>query len=334
MQSQFDDGAPAGLHQYGESEWLRALDDDAIDAILTAPRPAPSPMDQVLLRQLGGASARHPVDAAAFRFRDAGSTSTSPKGGVVGARLRDRSLHNLVEHHLQGVSHDHVDGRGRVVDEAHRSLDDLVARFERPALNLARRILRDEGLAEDVVQEVFLAVWRRPGAFDPAKASFASWLMSMVHHKAVDVVRRERVRPRLPTDVEEHRAFVRDQVADAADEACLRDFRARVRAALSSLPLPQREVLVLAYFGGYTQSQIAARTGTPLGTVKTRSAAGMRTVREQLGFLAPSTPAPAAPSGAEPAVAGRIPVPRVPRTASPSAQHGPAVLVSVPPPGD
>ena len=243
-----------------------------------------------------------------------------------------KSLHNRGVRHLEDVLTAHADGSSPVVHAAPDSLDDLVTRFERPALNLARRILRDEGLAEDVVQEVFLAVWRRPGAFDPSKASFASWLMSMVHHKAVDVVRRELVRPRIATAVEETRAAVREQVGDTADEACLLDFRARVRAALASLPLPQREVLVLAYFGGFTQSQIAVRTGAPLGTVKTRSAAGMRSIREQLVFLAPPVPARTVRPGAEPALDGRIPVPRPPRAAA--GRHDRAVLVSVPPRGD
>ena len=225
-------------------------------------------------------------------------------------RARDKGLHNRAARYLPVVLRDRVDAH-RPVEGAPECLDDLVARFQRPALTLARRILRDDGLAEDAVQEVFLAVWRRPDAFDPTRASFGSWLMSMVHHKAVDVVRRERVRPRLPTEAEEHRAAVRDQVGDAADEACLRDFRARVRAALASLPPAQREVLVLAYFGGYTQNQIAVRTGTPLGTVKTRSAAGMRSIREQLGFLTTTGAecTAAARSGAA-APAGGIPAPR------------------------
>lgn len=193
------------------------------------------------------------------------------------------------------------------------SLDQLVARFERPALRLARRILRDDGLAEDVVQEVFLAVWRRPGAFDPERAPVASWLMAMVHHKAVDVVRRESVRPRLPTGTDEQRADVRRHDADEADEGCDRELRARVRAALATLPVAQREVLVLTYFGGYTQTQIAARTRTPLGTVKTRLAAGMRRLREQLGPSGhvATAPAPVLPPATAPAPVARIPLPRV-----------------------
>ena len=185
-------------------------------------------------------------------------------------------------------------------------LEDLVARFERPALNLARRILRDDGLAEDVVQEVFLPGWRRPGAFDPERAPFASWLMAMVHHKAVDVVRRESVRARPPSGPEEHRAAADQHAADPG-EVSDPESRARVRAALSSLPLPQREVLVLAYFGGYSQTQIAVRTRTPLGTVKTRSAAGMRRIRAQLESSGVVAGSPVPATAMAPVV--RIPVP-------------------------
>lgn len=207
-------------------------------------------------------------------------------------------MRNPDVHHLVEVPSHPADGG--------HSLEDLVARFERPALNLARRILRDDGLAEDVVQEVFLAVWRRPGAFDPERAPFASWLMAMVHHKAVDVVRRESVRARPPSGPEEHRAAADQHAADPG-EVSDPVSRARVRAALSSLPLSQREVLVLAYFGGYSQTQIAVRTRTPLGTVKTRSAAGMRRIRAQLESSRIVAGAPVPAPAMAPVV--RIPVP-------------------------
>jgi RNA polymerase sigma factor (sigma-70 family) len=167
---------------------------------------------------------------------------------------------------------------------AHGSLDEVVTRFAGPALALARRILRDDGLAEDVVQDVFLAVWRNPDAFDAGRGRFASWLMAMVHHKAVDAVRRESAHLR--------RLARSDAVpgsasgTDAADVACDLVRRTGVRAALASLRVDQREVLVLAYFGGYTQQQIATLTGTPLGTVKARTAAGLRALRGRLEPLA------------------------------------------------
>ena len=202
------------------------------------------------------------------------------------------------------------------------SLRDVLARFERPAINLARRILRDEGLAEDVVQEVFLAFWRNTGAFDATKGSFPSWLMAAIHHKSVDVVRRESVRPRLLAGDEERSGTgVGDCVPDPAEEVCVRDVGARVREALACLPLPQREVLVLSYFGGYSQSEIAARTATPLGTVKTRSAAGMRGLRQHLAAVpaGPPPPSEASGAGARPeACTGLPPVPRPRRAVVPA----------------
>lgn len=157
---------------------------------------------------------------------------------------------------------------------ANGSLRDVLARFERPATNVARRILRDEGLAEDVVQEVFLAVWRNTGAFDATKGSFSSWLMAAVHHKSVDVVRRESVRPR---------SSPRTRSGEAPASGIR--YPIRPRRCASGTP-----VLVLAYFGGYSQSEIAARTATPLGTVKTRAAAGMRGLRQHLAAVAAVPP--------------------------------------------
>ena len=154
------------------------------------------------------------------------------------------------------------------------AIDDLYDRFRRPAFALARRVLADDTLAEDVLQDVFLAVWKDPGAFDGARGSFASWLLAMVHHKAVDAVRREESHLRL-TEPTAHR--------DVEDEAADRVVAERVRKALQGLPAAQREALTLAYYGGYTQREVAALTDTPLGTVKTRMLAGMRRLKENMG---------------------------------------------------
>jgi RNA polymerase sigma-70 factor (ECF subfamily) len=161
------------------------------------------------------------------------------------------------------------------------ALEALYARYGRPCYSLARRILADEQLAQDVVQEVFLTVWRDASRFDADRGAFSSWLLSMTHHKAVDAVRREEnLRKRRTTaDVlEEHETSL-----PAPDDAAWTTVRGeRVRAALADLPEAQREALVLAYFGGYTQREIAGLTATPLGTVKTRMLAGMRRMKDGL----------------------------------------------------
>ena len=167
------------------------------------------------------------------------------------------------------------------------AVDDLYERFRRPAFALARRILADEVLAEDVLQDVFLSVWRDPGAFDGRRGSFSSWLMAMVHHKAVDAVRREESQRRRQTLAEDDLALRAPlSTSDVEEEAWALSVAERVRAALGALPESQREALTLAYYGGYTQREVAALTGAPLGTVKTRMLAGMRRLKEGLGGAA------------------------------------------------
>ncbi len=166
------------------------------------------------------------------------------------------------------------------------AVDELYERFRRPAFALARRILADDGLAEDVLQDVFLGVWRDPWAYDRARGSFASWLLAVVHHKAVDAVRREESQRRRQGRAEEE-AVLDAPIAtrDVEDDAWSRVVADQVRSALGVLPTAQREALTLAYYGGYTQREVAALTGTPLGTVKTRMLAGMRRLKTELGGL-------------------------------------------------
>ena len=164
------------------------------------------------------------------------------------------------------------------------AVDDLYERFRRPAFALARRILADDGLAEDVLQDVFLAVWRDPSGYDGARGSFSSWLLAVVHHKAVDAVRREESQRRRQARAEEQAVLDAPVAArDIEDEACSRVVADEVRSALGALPAPQREALTLAYYGGHTQREVAALTSTPLGTVKTRMLAGMRRLKTELG---------------------------------------------------
>ncbi|HZG93243.1 MAG TPA: sigma-70 family RNA polymerase sigma factor [Mycobacteriales bacterium] len=168
----------------------------------------------------------------------------------------------------------------RVVDGDAEALAALYARYGRVAYSLARRILTDEQLAQDVVQEVFLTVWRDAGKFDAARGQVSTWLLTMTHHKAVDSVRKEQNlrKRRAPADaLEFHEA-----PGGTEDEVWSTIRRERVRVALGMLPDAQRQALGLAYFGGYTQREIAKLTDTPLGTVKTRMLAGMRRMRNVL----------------------------------------------------
>ena len=161
------------------------------------------------------------------------------------------------------------------------ALEALYDRYGRPAYSLARRILTEETLAQDVVQEVFLSLWRDARRFDAGRGTVATYLLSMTHHRAVDVVRREENLRRWRTS-DEGLELEPDPKARVEDEVEASERRAEVRSALAELPAAQREALLLAYFGGYTQREVAALVGVPLGTVKTRMAAGMRKMKEAL----------------------------------------------------
>jgi RNA polymerase sigma-70 factor (ECF subfamily) len=174
----------------------------------------------------------------------------------------------------------------RLLERDGDALDMLYEKYGRPAYSLARRVIGDDGFAQDVVQDVFLALWKDPNRYTASRGNFASWLLSVTHHKAVDAVRREESLRRRRAQATEQ--FVVDraahEVAHAVYDKVWSTLRGeRVREALHKLPDPQREALVLAYFGGYTQREVAALTDTPLGTVKTRMLTGMRRLRDLLG---------------------------------------------------
>jgi RNA polymerase sigma-70 factor, ECF subfamily len=158
------------------------------------------------------------------------------------------------------------------------ALAELYDRFGRVAYGVALRVLRDEKLAEDAVQEGFLAAWRNADRFLPERATASTWLLTFVHRRAVDLVRRENRR----------RADSLPETADyassdsAEDDAWLRYERERVQAALKQLPDQQREALELAYYGGFTQSELAERLGEPVGTIKSRMFTGLARLRELL----------------------------------------------------
>ena len=163
---------------------------------------------------------------------------------------------------------------GRGDDDA---LGVLYDRFGRPAYRLAFRILRDRALAEDAVQEAFLAVWHSADAYKRERAKPSTWILTVVHRRAVDLVRREQSRRGEPLESAPEPAS-----GPADEDAVLRDRRAAVQAARTELPGEQRQALELAYYGGLTQSELAERLGVPLGTVKSRMFAGLGRLRELL----------------------------------------------------
>ena len=157
------------------------------------------------------------------------------------------------------------------------ALGELYDRYGRVAYGLALRIVRDRGLAEDAVQEAFLAVWRSAGAFLAEQGKPSTWILTLVHRRAVDLVRREERRRAEPLEETDH------PTGEATDEeAWLRAQRQVVQEALRKLPPDQREAIELAYYGGFTQSELAEKLGLPLGTIKSRMFTGLKRLRELL----------------------------------------------------
>jgi len=146
---------------------------------------------------------------------------------------------------------------------------------------LVLRVIRDPAQAEEVTQEVFLQVWRTAARFDEAKGSPLAWLMTLAHRRAVDRVRAAEAVSRQDTSYHRNNHVVdHDSTAEAAEKSM--EAR-RVRAALAELTPVQREALELAYFGGYTHSEVAAMLDLPVGTAKTRIRDGLIRMRDAIG---------------------------------------------------
>lgn len=167
----------------------------------------------------------------------------------------------------------------RTAEGSEDAFSELYRRYSPAALGLALRVLGQRSLAEDALQEVFVTVWRQARTYDPARGRVRTWILTQIHHRAVDAVRREEAERRRHS-VEDLPA--RDEISDIIEEGWIAARRAQVRAALAALPVEQRQAVELAYFGGLTQSQISRQTGTPLGTVKTRTMSAMRRLRDAL----------------------------------------------------
>jgi RNA polymerase sigma factor (sigma-70 family) len=188
------------------------------------------------------------------------------RGGAPGMRGHDRSDEEFV----QAV--------GAGVEPAFAALYD---RHCRRAYSLARRICVDEGLAEKVVQEVFLAFWKEPRRFDSGRGRFGEWILALVHHESVDAVRREATIRHRTDDHGQQRVLVPAPAAGHREPRAVQ--AGQIRNALGALPADQRRALALTYYGGYTQREVAAMTGLPLRTVQSRMLSGVQHLRHVLG---------------------------------------------------
>ena len=163
------------------------------------------------------------------------------------------------------------------------ALEELYDRHHRLALAVAFRVLDDRGEAEEVVQETFLAVWRRSATFRPERGGARGWILSIVRHRAID--RGRRARGAASTAALDD-TLQDDRGGDVFQAANRHVERERIQAAMSSLPHEQRETVELAYFAGLTQQEISGRVGVPLGTVKGRMRLAMEKLRVVLADLA------------------------------------------------
>jgi RNA polymerase sigma-70 factor, ECF subfamily len=153
------------------------------------------------------------------------------------------------------------------------AMADLYDRYSSVVYAVALRVLGDTGAAEDVLQEVFLQLWRNPGAFDAARGSLGSWLAVITRNRAIDSLRKRRPE----TDIEDVVLAVAPDFAGEADRARVAE---KVRSVMGSMAPAQRGALEMAYWEGMSHSEIADKTGEPLGTIKTRIRAGLIALRK------------------------------------------------------
>jgi RNA polymerase sigma-70 factor (ECF subfamily) len=174
----------------------------------------------------------------------------------------------------------------RLVARDERALEVLYEKYGRATYSLVLKMLRDPARAEEIAQEVFLKLWRRPSSYVAGRGTFATWLLSVAHHRAVDELRTRRHEMVPLGDGTNGTPELVDETADLAEAAWVREQRVVVRQALGLLPVSQRQAIEMAYFLGLTQREIAERLGEPLGTIKTRMRLAMQKLRVSLDDLA------------------------------------------------
>ena len=168
------------------------------------------------------------------------------------------------------------------------ALEALYTRYQTPVYSLAMFMLKQPALAEEVTQDIFLNIWLKAGSFNAERGQPKGWIMSVAHHKIVDLIR-SRKRTIVNTDPADYETLDLLPAAGASTETQVEQTmeRERIMRALATIPEPQREVIMLAYFEGFSQSEMAERLDQPLGTIKTRVRLAMqklRTVLENDGY--------------------------------------------------
>lgn len=160
------------------------------------------------------------------------------------------------------------------------ALETFYNRYAQPVFSLARYMLRDQSLAEEATQDIFLNLWMKAASYNPDRGAPKSWFMSVAHHRIVDIIKSRNRRLQTSSSAPHELLDLNPASGDNTEEAAHRNIaRDEILEALGQIPEEQRRVLVMAYFEGYSQSEIASRLGEPLGTVKTRARLGMQKLR-------------------------------------------------------
>jgi RNA polymerase sigma-70 factor (ECF subfamily) len=165
----------------------------------------------------------------------------------------------------------------RIVRQEQAALSELYTRFGGPVYSVARHVLQDTGMAEEVTQDIFLKVWQQAVTWDEERGKLVSWLLTMTRYTAIDRLRKEQRRPlRASSSIDDLYDLIAD--SEQTDEN-LRLEGETLRGLMTQLPIEQTDLIKLAFFGGLSHSEIAERTGIPLGTVKTRLRLGMQKLK-------------------------------------------------------
>lgn len=187
---------------------------------------------------------------------------------------------------LTGQDFDDAELVARVAEGDVEALGTLYDRYQRGVYALCARVTRDNGAAEEVTQEVFVRLWRGAGSFEPARGRVTAWLLGIAHNLALNEMRRRQSRPVIAYDADWALSTAgvadTDRAGDPAMAVWLRERAVAIRQALRQLPDAQRQAISMAFFDGLTQAEIAAATGDPLGTIKSRIRIGMQRLRDLL----------------------------------------------------
>jgi RNA polymerase sigma-70 factor (ECF subfamily) len=198
----------------------------------------------------------------------------------------------------------------RIAEGDERALEELTDRFGGSMRAVAMRVTRSERVAEEVVQDSLMAIWRDPRRYEPSRGTLGPWLLTLTRYKAIDAVRRETVIQRRTADVD---LSLREAPDDVHNEVWLGIRRERLQAAIATLGPDQRRALEMAFIGGLTHVEVAEREGIPLGTAKTRIRSALLKLRDELGQSLSGEAPPGATVRPGP-VTGDFPVPTRRRT--------------------